>query len=204
MSDHKLDCNCVTCRYPGQGYEPAPTSKGRDYEKMAREAFYGPHKLNENTTIHFSEHQDISKNGHADIIRSIAESYRTLAEEVAGERDAEYRKFWEESPLGLPWTKAYNDLRAQLQEKEKMIAEMHKDYGCELRDPNGTIWEHAANLQKQLAEKEKEVERLQKTFDCVSAEAGVNERSLRHRLAQAEATIKELRDAKGTNKEHTK
>src|SRR5690625_2501915 len=26
-------------------------------------------------------------------------------------------------------------------------AELHRQFGCELRDPNGTIWDHAANLQ---------------------------------------------------------
>jgi len=39
---------------------------------------------------------------------------------------------------------------AQLVEKDKAILKIHKDLGCELRDPNGTIWEHAAAVQKKL------------------------------------------------------
>ena len=29
------------------------------------------------------------------------------------------------------------------------LAQVHKDLGCELLDPNGTIWEHAAKVQKE-------------------------------------------------------
>ena len=32
--------------------------------------------------------------------------------------------------------------------KEKFI-QQNKDLGCELRDPNGTIWDHAKNLERQ-------------------------------------------------------
>jgi len=39
---------------------------------------------------------------------------------------------------------------AQLAEKDKAILKIHKELGCELRDPNGTIWEHAAAVQKKL------------------------------------------------------
>ena len=34
-------------------------------------------------------------------------------------------------------------------ELEKQLLQAHKDYGCELRDPNGTIWEYAKKLEKQ-------------------------------------------------------
>lgn len=37
-------------------------------------------------------------------------------------------------------TEERNDLR-------KKLAQVHRDYGCELRDPNGTIWEYAKKLQ---------------------------------------------------------
>lgn len=35
---------------------------------------------------------------------------------------------------------------------KKQIKQIHKDYGCEVRDPCGTIWEHAAKLEKENAE----------------------------------------------------
>ena len=34
-------------------------------------------------------------------------------------------------------------------ELEKQLLQAHKDYGCELRDPNGTIWEYSKKLEKQ-------------------------------------------------------
>lgn len=36
----------------------------------------------------------------------------------------------------------------RINELEQTIKQMHKDYGCEVRDPNGTIWDHAAKLQE--------------------------------------------------------
>jgi len=44
-------------------------------------------------------------------------------------------------------------LVAEVEKLRAEIANVHKAYGCEVRDPNGTIWEHAAKL-------EREVERL--------------------------------------------
>lgn len=34
----------------------------------------------------------------------------------------------------------------------RALLQVDKEYGCEIRDPNGTIWEQASNLQKQLDE----------------------------------------------------
>ena len=47
-------------------------------------------------------------------------------------------------------------LQEKLKEAEDRIKQIHKDYGCEIRDPNGTIWEHASNLQQKLSKYEKE------------------------------------------------
>jgi len=44
------------------------------------------------------------------------------------------------------------------------IKQIHKDYGCEIQDPSGTIWDHAAYLQNQVAEKDKEINRLSKLY----------------------------------------
>ena len=35
-------------------------------------------------------------------------------------------------------------LRAEVERLQRQLRQTHKDYGCELRDPNGTIWEYAA------------------------------------------------------------
>jgi hypothetical protein len=42
-------------------------------------------------------------------------------------------------------------LRGKLTAAEQRILADNKAYGCELRDPSGTIWEHAAGLEKKLA-----------------------------------------------------
>lgn len=35
---------------------------------------------------------------------------------------------------------------------EEMLRQAHKDFGCELRDPYGTIWEHTAKVQAENVE----------------------------------------------------
>ena len=42
------------------------------------------------------------------------------------------------------------ELERELNEANQKIAQIHKDLGFELRDPNGTIWEECARLQKEL------------------------------------------------------
>jgi hypothetical protein len=42
----------------------------------------------------------------------------------------------------------------------KEIKQIHKDYGCEVRDPCGTIWEHAAKVEAERDKYKSAVERL--------------------------------------------
>jgi hypothetical protein len=58
-----------------------------------------------------------------------AQSPEAKVKELTAERDAALKESNE-------WKKKFKDLNRELM--------------CELRDPNGTIWEHARNLQKQL------------------------------------------------------
>ena len=51
-------------------------------------------------------------------------------------------------------------LEQQRDEAREALRQTHKDYGCELRDPNGTIWDHAAKLQEQLAAAKQELSDL--------------------------------------------
>lgn len=44
------------------------------------------------------------------------------------------------------------ELERELAESKNQIAKVHKDFGFELQDPNGTIWDHAAEIQKQRDE----------------------------------------------------
>lgn len=48
--------------------------------------------------------------------------------------------------------------RAEIVRLKKRIADDNKAYGCELRDPNGTIWDHATKLQAELARLTAELE----------------------------------------------
>ena len=41
------------------------------------------------------------------------------------------------------------ELEADYAKLEQKLLQTHKDYGCELRDPNGTIWEHAEKVEQQ-------------------------------------------------------
>ncbi len=43
-------------------------------------------------------------------------------------------------------------VKCKIQNLENTIAKIHKDYGCEIRDPYGTIWDHAASLKLALAD----------------------------------------------------
>jgi len=51
--------------------------------------------------------------------------------------------------MRLPDQPCRCELERDLAAAKDALLKAHKDYGCELRDPNGTIWEHAAKVQQQ-------------------------------------------------------
>jgi cytochrome c556 len=51
--------------------------------------------------------------------------------------------------MRLPDQPCRCELERDLAAAKDALLKVHKDYGCELRDPNGTIWEHAAQVQQQ-------------------------------------------------------
>jgi|LakMenE01Jun11ns_1017448.scaffolds.fasta_scaffold9874625_2 hypothetical protein len=51
--------------------------------------------------------------------------------------------------MRLPDQPCRCELERELAAAKDALLKAHKDYGCELRDPNGTIWEHAAKVQQQ-------------------------------------------------------
>ena len=51
-------------------------------------------------------------------------------------------------------------LRAEVERLKKQIKDDNRSYGCELRDPNGTIWEQAAKDHARAERAEAEVKRL--------------------------------------------
>ena len=57
-------------------------------------------------------------------------------------------------------------LRAEVERLQRQLRQAHKDYGCELRDPNGTIWEYAA---AQKARADRLAEALRELVDALDA-----------------------------------
>lgn len=45
-----------------------------------------------------------------------------------------------------------NELQQQIDQLHDEIKTIHRDYGCEIRDPAGTIWNHAHNLKIALCD----------------------------------------------------
>jgi chromosome segregation ATPase len=59
-------------------------------------------------------------------------------------------------------------LERELAAAKDALLKAHKDYGCELRDPNGTIWEHAAQVQQQRDRLERELLDLKESVASLS------------------------------------
>jgi len=60
------------------------------------------------------------------------------------------------------------ELERELAAAKDALLKVHKDYGCELRDPNGTIWEHAAKVQQQRDRLERELLDLKESIASLS------------------------------------
>jgi len=59
--------------------------------------------------------------------------------------------------MRLPDQPCRCELERDLAAAKDALLKVHKDYGFELRDPNGTIWEHAAKIQQQRDRLEREL-----------------------------------------------
>jgi chromosome segregation ATPase len=94
-------------------------------------------------------------------------------------------------------------LERELAAAKDALLKAHKDYGCELRDPNGTIWEHAAKVQQQSDRLERELADLKESITSLShpncrdllrelAEAREQRDRLETELADKRATIEDV------------
>jgi hypothetical protein len=59
-----------------------------------------------------------------------------------------------------------NQLRVNMAESGLKILKIHKELGCELMDPNGTIWEHAAKVTAERDQLRKELEEAKSRCHC--------------------------------------
>lgn len=64
-----------------------------------------------------------------------------------------------------------NDLERQLAEANERLAQVHRDLGHELRDPNGTIWDECARLQRELAEAREQRDALLEALEKIASGA---------------------------------
>ena len=60
------------------------------------------------------------------------------------------------------------DLQRERDEWKAKYIQQNKDLGCELCDPNGTIWDHAKTLQRERDEARGQRDRLAEALDKVS------------------------------------
>jgi chromosome segregation ATPase len=78
---------------------------------------------------------------------------------------------WIESP-GLDFARQLErELAAVRHERDEWKAkyvQQNKDLGCEMMDPNGTIWEHAAKIQQQRDRLERELADLKESITSLS------------------------------------
>ena len=58
-----------------------------------------------------------------------------------------------------------DQLRVEVERLKKQIKDDNRSYGCELRDPNGTIWEQATKDRARAERAELEVERLKRDYE---------------------------------------
>jgi hypothetical protein len=129
----------------------------------------------------------------------------TLREQLAAERD-EARAYADQLAAGLPngmlpkdievlreanaaLAQEVCDLRQQRDEAREALRQAHKDYGCELRDPNGTIWEHAAKLQDQLAAAKQELSDLSHAMGQLLSSERALSASLLNLIADIRAAV---------------
>ena len=57
---------------------------------------------------------------------------------------------------------ALDKARAEVERLRDDLRQAHKDFGHELRDPNGTIWQHATALQARAETAERERDELRR------------------------------------------
>jgi len=91
----------------------------------------------------------------------------------AEKENAELKAKLEEMILGYESNALVLD---KLAKAEANILQIHKDLGCELSDPCGTIWQHADKVQKENAELKATLEEMVLDYDvlntrCMKAEA---------------------------------
>jgi len=60
---------------------------------------------------------------------------------------------------------------AEIAAMKKKFFDLNREYGCELRDPNGTIWEHAATVTKELDQARLDIAALKATCDDYRVQA---------------------------------
>jgi hypothetical protein len=91
---------------------------------------------------------------------------------------------------GVP-TEFARQLERERDEWKAKYIQQNKDLGCELRDPNGTIWDHAKTLQSEVEHLKSQ---LTQTQGCVTISRNGYVQELERELAEAREVLREIRD----------
>ncbi len=92
-----------------------------------------------------------------------------------------------------------HELRAEVERLKKQIKDDKRSYGCELRDPNGTIWEQAAKDHARAERAEADLKQTQSsalTWARFAAEKADGEDVAKQRAERAEAELANIANAK--------
>ena len=79
----------------------------------------------------------------------IARAYERELAKVKTERNVALAKVSKDGRRIAELEDVEERLLADLDALKAKLATIHKELGCELRDPNGTIWEHAAKVEQE-------------------------------------------------------
>jgi hypothetical protein len=63
--------------------------------------------------------------------------------------DSDHERMFREWSHSIGWEDRVAKLEKERDQWKAKFIQANKDYGCELRDPYGTIWEHAAQVEKE-------------------------------------------------------
>ena len=97
-----------------------------------------------------------------------------------------------------------HELRAEVERLKKQIKDDKRSYGCELRDPNGTIWEQAAKDHARAERAEADLKQTQSsalTWARFAAEKADGEDVAKQRAERAEASLAFIAKNGGTTHE---
>lgn len=110
------------------------------------------------TVVRFTRERDEAR-------EELAKIEQKVSMQLGGHTDS---KLWGEAGLiaaTMRCVDALNEVTEQRDEWKAKFIQQNKDLGCEMMDPNGTIWDHAKKLQAKLTAVTKQRDRLAESLE---------------------------------------